>query len=173
MTDRPIIFREEQRRPVSHQVIIFLAAGGPSLLLLFGLMQQFVYEVEWAVIAGSVAVVALTLVAMIALLFSRLLVEVREDGVYYRFVPIHRSWKRIGASEIDRSFARGYNWINDSDEGGLRWSAGDRTYWIKGDRGVQLELADGRRMFLGSQRAEDLVAAVETIMDREPGTRPA
>jgi hypothetical protein len=39
----------------------------------------------------------------------------------------------------------------------------------RGDRGVRIELADGSRLLVGSQRPEDLALALERAMLR-PGT---
>ena len=44
---------------------------------------------------------------------------------------------------------------------GFRWGSSGRAYNLRGNRGVQLTLADGGRLLLGSQRADELAAAIE------------
>ncbi|MBW8868301.1 MAG: hypothetical protein JF610_13410, partial [Acidobacteria bacterium] len=43
---------------------------------------------------------------------------------------------------------------------GLRFGRRGRAYSISGNRGVELTLADGRRVMIGSQRADELAAAL-------------
>lgn len=96
-------------------------------------------------------------------LFFRLVTEVRDDGIYLRFVPIHRSFRWIPFDEIetadvatdDLSTYGGWHW-------GLRRTlGGNGVYGLHGDDGVELMLSDQRRVFIGSQNAATLEAAIE------------
>ncbi len=52
------------------------------------------------------------------------------------------------------------------------WSKDKMAYNVSGDRGVELTLKDGRRIMLGSQRAEELAGAIEAARGRAGATRP-
>lgn len=106
------------------------------------------------------------------LITSTLRVEVREDGIYYRYYPFHRRVHRISCGEIDKAEARTYRPIVEYGGWGIRagWGGNGKAYNVYGNRGVQLELADGRRILFGSQRADELAAAIHEAM-RQGGER--
>ena len=103
----------------------------------------------------------LTGVGLPALMFSsRLITEVRADGLYVRFIPYHRDFRRYAWSEISSSEARQYRPIREYGGWGIRGFGGNRAYNVSGDRGLQLAFTDDRRLLIGSRKAEELAAAV-------------
>lgn len=94
--------------------------------------------------------------------------EVREDGVYIRVFPIHRSFRQIPRSEIESASATTYS--PESYSGwhwGVRQSLGGNTvYRLRGDRGVELRLTDSTRIFVGSETPTELEAAIHRIVDQ-------
>lgn len=99
------------------------------------------------------------------LLFIMLVVEVRPDGLYYRYYPFHLAYQRIPYEEIKTAEARTYRPVREYGGWGIRYSRKNgKAYNVSGDRGVQLELLDGRRVLFGSQRADELAAALNEAM---------
>ncbi|MEW6553483.1 MAG: DUF6141 family protein [Actinomycetota bacterium] len=97
----------------------------------------------------------------------KLVVEVRRDGLYYRYHPFHRRTYRIAWQEITSAEARSYRPIAEYGGWGLRraWRKdGGMAYNVYGNRGLQLVLTDGKRVLFGSQRADELAAAVRKGM---------
>jgi hypothetical protein len=101
-------------------------------------------------------------------LFIRLVVEVRPEGICYRFVGMHLRPHRIAWDDVACFYARRYKPIREYGGWGVRWSASGKAYNVKGDRGVQLVLRDGRRVLFGSQRAAELEEAIREASGREP-----
>lgn len=98
-------------------------------------------------------------------LSSRLVVEVREDGMYYRFHPFHRRRHRLGREHIVGMEAKTYRPILDYGGWGIRWGwRGGKAYNVSGNRGVELRLRDGRRVLFGSRRPEELEAALRALL---------
>jgi len=99
--------------------------------------------------------------AVTLLLYSmRLSVQVDTEAVRIRFFPI---WKKtIPLVEIVRWEARTYRPILEFGGWGIRWSPFGKgwAYNVSGNQGVQLELANGKRILIGSQRAEELARAI-------------
>lgn len=95
---------------------------------------------------------------------ARLVVEVRGDGLYFRYHPFHRRSHHIAFGEIEKAEARSYRPILEYGGWGIRWGRGGKAYNVKGNRGVQLELASGKRILFGSQKAEELAAAITSLM---------
>jgi hypothetical protein len=89
----------------------------------------------------------------------RLVVEVRADHVYIRYFPILR--RRIALADIERADARRFNPIIEYGGWGVKgWMMGRISYSVSGTWGVELELNDGRRVMIGSRRADDLAEAI-------------
>jgi hypothetical protein len=113
---------------------------------------------------GLVAVNVLFFLLGVALpvALMRLKLEVRLD----RHALIARYWplavRKIPLPKIKSWEARTYRPIRDYGGWGVRYSLTQRhwVYNVKGNRGVLLELADGKKFMLGSQRAEELAQAL-------------
>jgi len=92
--------------------------------------------------------------------FSQLITEVRDDGIYIRFSPFHRDFRRIAFTEVKQYEVRTYRPIREYGGWGIRVRCKGKAYNVSGDRGVQIELLNGRRLLIGSQRAEELWRAI-------------
>ena len=93
--------------------------------------------------------------------FGQFVTEVRDDGIYLRFSPFHRTFRRIAFTEVKRCEVRTYRPIREYGGWGIRYGRQGKAYNVSGDRGVQIELLHGKRLLIGSQRAEELWRAVE------------
>jgi hypothetical protein len=92
--------------------------------------------------------------------FSKLITEVREDGLYLRFVPFHFSFHKIPFEQLKQYEARTYRPIWEYGGWGIRYGPKGRAYNVSGNRGVQLELAGGKRLLIGSQHPDELQQAI-------------
>lgn len=97
----------------------------------------------------------------------RLVTEVREEGLYVRFIPFHRRFVKIPGTDVISVEACSYRPLKDYGGWGIRCGPRGKAYTIKGDKGVELALRDGTRLLIGSQRAQ---ALSETLNERlHPG----
>jgi len=151
----PALFEETQRflsNPWALLGAVAALAGVGSLLLTAGSPADPLQPagILGLVVGGGVA-------ALLGV--GRLRTEVHADGLYVRFVPftrLHRySWNAIVSAE-----ARRYRPILEYGGWGVRWGRGGKAYNVYGNRGVQLVLADGKKLLIGSQRAEALALAI-------------
>lgn len=165
---REVLFREEQRfsQPWLWALVLVLA-GFAWFALIYESYRSLALDGErqvWAVLPFWIIVG----LGVPALVFAcRLVVEVRRDAFYYRYHPFHRRMHRIGWDEIRTAEARAYNPIREYGGWGIRsaWrKGGGKAYNVYGDRGLQLELSDGKRILFGSQRADELASAVKGAM---------
>jgi hypothetical protein len=86
---------------------------------------------------------------------GRLVTEVRDDGIYICFFPFHRT-SRIAFTEVKQSQVRTCRRTG-------------KAYNVSGDRGVQIEFSNGSRLFIGSQRAEELWRAIQVEHGAQEG----
>jgi hypothetical protein len=91
----------------------------------------------------------------------KLVVRVSKGYLHLRFFPfVH---KNIPLREIAHWEARIYHPIREYGGWGIRY-AGKRKGWaynVSGNFGVQLDLKNGERLLIGSQRADQLASALE------------
>lgn len=93
--------------------------------------------------------------------FGQLVTEVRDDGIYLRFSPFHRTFRRIAFTEVKQCEVRTYRPIREYGGWGIRYGRPGKAYNVSGDCGVQIELLNGKRLLIGSQRAEELWRAIQ------------
>jgi hypothetical protein len=146
--------------------------------LLFEEHQSFRQPWLWALMLATVAVLLVAsllaaegqtvlwialgvMLASVLLLYTmRLSVQVDSGALRFGFLPL---WKKtIPLAEIVGFEARTYRPILEYGGWGIRYSPFRRgwAYNVRGNRGVQLELANGKRILIGSQRAEELARAI-------------
>jgi hypothetical protein len=143
--EREPVFREVQR---FRQPWVWALLGGIALLMF----------VLGPVLWGGLLVVG----AVAGFVYSlRLQTEVRADGIYLKLWPLHRSFRRISWSEIERYESIRYRPLRDFGGWGIRWAPGKIAYNVSGNRGVWFERTDGRGVLVGSQRPEELVSAID------------
>jgi hypothetical protein len=132
-----------------------------SLALLLGVLALAVWAVtssgglrlpEWVPLIVGVG---------LTLLFHllELTVTVRPSEIDIRFRPLTR--RRIPHAEVRSCEARTYRPLREYGGWGVRrgWKGG-WAFNVRGNRGVQLVLADGTSILVGSQRADELAAAI-------------
>ncbi len=175
-----IFFSEEQRfseSPMKWALpAIFMVSVGP---LAYGMYQQFVLGKPWGdnptsnlvlmLIFGFVAVFIGVL--WIAFLKSRLEVTVDAEGIHYRFPLFIRKIRSIEKEQIARYEVRKYSplmeyggWGYKKPQGYYRRKNGIAVN-VKGNIGLQLYLANGKKILIGTQRPEAMKRAMKRLMD--------
>jgi hypothetical protein len=102
---------------------------------------------------------------MALMAWSNLNVTVQPEAVSLRFAPYHRTVRRYPISSIESAVAVQYRPIADFGGWGLRRNrGGDVIYNVKGDRAVVLTFKDGKKLFIGSQRPDELAAEISKLL---------
>jgi len=91
---------------------------------------------------------------------ARLITEVRSDGIYIRYIPFHRTYRKIEFRDLQYCELRTYHPILDYGGWGIRGDGHDRAYTVSGNRGVQVECRISGRILIGSRRPEELYQAI-------------
>jgi hypothetical protein len=161
----PAHFSEEQR---FRQPLIWLLIGFVALLQWNGFIQQILLgRPRGDRPAPDWFVVLFWLLFGIGLplffLYLRLVVTVTGESVDIHFHPLTR--RTIPMAEITHFEARTYSPLREYGGWGIRGFGSNRAYNVSGDRGVELTLKDGRKVMVGSQRADDLARAIAAAQD--------
>lgn len=168
------LFHEVQRFRAWLQFAVLVPAFVVVPLFGWGLYEQLVLGKPFGnhpmddqeLIVASVIATAVTL--GIALLFyvAQLETTVHRDRVVVRFRPFHLSGRAFGFEEIAEAEARTYRPLIEYGGWGIRYGLSGLAYSVSGYRGVQLTMHDGRRILIGSQRADELAAVIAPAMPR-------
>lgn len=150
-------FSESQRFHQQPLALVAIVAGFAGV----GLAAWAIVASGGPVHAGGWFGLAVGAAVMIGLVLAELRVEVRPDGLYVRFFPLTRQ-HRFAWSEIESAEPRRYRPMREFGGWGVRFSRGGKAYNVAGDRGVQLVFTDGRRLLIGSQRADELAEAIRS-----------
>jgi len=87
--------------------------------------------------------------------FLKLTTEIDESGIHYQFLPFHFSKKTIHWHEMDDCYLRAYKPIAEYGGWGYRTSFGNgKAFNVKGNKGIQINLSNGKKVLLGTQKQE-------------------
>ncbi|HNX80485.1 MAG TPA: hypothetical protein PKJ24_11385 [Prolixibacteraceae bacterium] len=175
------LFKEEQRFGQWWLWLLLIACFGVSVVpLWYGYFDQVTTGIPWgdhpASNASLLVIAILVTLLMVGILvlfnFSTLYLEVRENGVYFRFPPFFRRWKVIRREEIGSYTVGKYNPIGEYGGYGVRTSYGrhGKAYNVSGNLGMRLTLRNGKVVMIGTQRKQALEYAMLKMM---AGLEPA
>ena len=103
---------------------------------------------------------------LVGALFYFMKLETRVDGtgIYYRFFPLHLTEQTILWDEVASVTLRKYNSLKEYGGWGLRYSfKKGRAVNIKGKTGLQLELKNGKKLLIGTQKPEELKQVLQEL----------
>ena len=83
--------------------------------------------------------------------FMKLKLRVSEQGLHYQFFPVHFKERLITFEEIKSYKARTYSPLKEFGGWGIRFSFESKAYNVSVDKGLQIELDNGRKILFGSQ----------------------
>jgi len=164
-----LIYREVQRfRQVWIWVIVFSIVG----LMWYATVSQLLLDCPFgSTPMPDILLIIFWLIFGIGLpalfFFGQLITEVRDDGIYVCFFPFHWSFRRIAFTEVKQYKVRTYRPIIEYGGWGIRYGRKGKAYNVSGNRGVQIELSNGKRLLIGSRRAEELWRAIQVKYDQE------
>ena len=158
--NRPCVEVQQFRQPWLWVLLIIVEAG--CLAALIPLIMRAQSSGEMPVGLVIVLITMLTTGPALLLLFLLLKMETRVDdeGITISFQPFSK--RQISLQDIEQCEARQYRPIREYGGWGLRWGWNGWAYNVRGNLGVQLVLTGNRRVMIGSQRAEELAATINS-----------
>nr|WP_255220746.1 DUF6141 family protein [Terribacillus saccharophilus] len=139
-----VIYREVQkpRQPILWVIVLSVAA-----LMWYGLIRQVVLGFPVGNNPASDAVLILFWIIfgiafpLIMLKWTKLIVEVREDGLYIRFTPFHLHYKKFLYKDIKHYKTINYSPLKRFGGWGFRVNfKGETGYIMSGKQGIELTL---------------------------------
>jgi hypothetical protein len=164
-----IIFYEIQSYGV--KFIIYNIIAPLIILILFNLKffhnpRNYLSELHYKDYIFISIFSLLPILSLITLYSIKLTTEVRQDGIYYQKTRIDKSFNKISFNEVKNYWIRNFSLF--PDDGNIkrrRLKSHESTYIVKGKKGIQFELKDGKELLLSSQKPEEFIRAINTAME--------
>ena len=157
MSETNYLFKENQYFRQWWLWIIFLMVFS---VFLIGIYQQKIRGVPFGdkPMSDSGLILATLLYALVMLVFYRMGITtlIDEKGIYIRFFPFHLKYKFFEWNEIEKAYIRTYQPIREYGGWGLKGGSMGLAYNVSGDKGLQLELKNGKKILIGTQQPEAL-----------------
>ncbi len=131
-----------------------------NLFNLYGLYQQLVLKIPFGNKPFSdTGMVIFTLIFLLFSLFfykMNLKTKFDEKGIYLKFWPFHFTYRFYDWNDIRQAEVQSYSPLFDYGGWGIRYGAKGKAFNVSGNKGLQLEFTNGRRLLIGTQKAEEL-----------------
>jgi hypothetical protein len=161
-------FHEVQPLRQSHARLVLAM---PPAAMLFIAVRQLVFHHPWGnppMSNGGVLFLTVLLVAVyIRLITVRLVTDIRSGELAVGLQGLWRK-RKMPLARIRSATVVQYDPVADYGGYGIRSGAKALAYIASGNRGVQIELDEGGKLLIGSQRADELV---RSILDARNGSR--
>jgi len=176
------LFREVQRfRQPWLWLLLLLGVLLPIDLYGYGIIKQLASDQlfgahpmsDAGLLASGIPIILLGIGLVALFYWMNLTVIVYPDHLYIRFSPLHLKPVLLPWSEIASCKARTYHPILEYGGWGIRYGPGRKAYNVSGKQGVELQLANGRRLMIGSQRPDALAQAIQSAMGQQGPTQEA
>jgi len=97
--------------------------------------------------------------------------QLTAEGVRVRFTPLQSDWQFVAWPQVRRAYLRTYAPLRDYGGWGIRTFTGENeAYNAWGNQGLQLILATGERLLIGTQHPEAIRQVLRRL--RISGTQP-
>jgi hypothetical protein len=161
-----LYFKEEQK---FNQWWIWVINILLVAIVLFSIGRELLIKINagTATTEGWLTLLIILIPVIILITFNIVKLEtiIRSEGIYYRFKPFRRKPRFHKWSEIDKVYVRKYNPIKEY--GGWGYKTGMKksgtAFNVMGNMGLQLELSNGKKILIGTQKPEELERIIRKL----------
>ena len=161
-----ILFVERQK---FKQWWLWLILLGVNALFLSGVFKQVMGGQQFGdkPMSNTELLVTTALTVILTLLFVSFHLDtiIRKDGIYVRFSPFHLKFKHYTWDRLTKSFVRQYSPITEYGGWGLRLGLFGKgtAFNVSGNKGLQLEFTDNKKLLIGTNKPEELAETLNKI----------
>ena len=159
-----MLFYEKQKFT---QPWIWIILLGANAIFVYGVITQVVLGQPFGDHPASNSVLIIILLFLIALtsvmVMTKLETVIEKDGLQVRFFPYQTSFRRYSWDTIQKAYTRKYNPIGEYGGWGLRGFGKNRAMNVSGNEGLQLVLADDKKLLIGTRKAKEIESVFRKI----------
>ncbi len=161
------VFKEEQRFTQLWLIVLLIVSALMPFVILFSEYSKGKMTFNEFITAMFMIVLATGLIFLF-----KLKTRIDATGIHYQFFPFHFSFKTISWTEINQAYVRKYSPIGDYGgwgiKGGAFWDSGKgKAINVSGDIGIQLELKNGKKLLIGTQKENEAKQVLKTYQKQE------
>ncbi|RCW91596.1 hypothetical protein [Winogradskyella arenosi] len=150
------IFKEEQRFNQTWLIVLMLIS---SLVPLALFINDYLKNPETYSVTELLLLLSILIFVGCFIFFIKLSTKIDQHGIHYKFFPIHRSFKIIPWTAIERIHVKTYDPISDYGgwgfKGGALWNRSKgQSITVSGDIGIQIILKNGKKLLIGTQQPQ-------------------
>ena len=94
----------------------------------------------------------------------RLDTKINEQGIFYKFFPVHFSWKFIPWTNIKNISISKYRPLLDYGGWGIRFGFKGRAFTTKGNMGIKIVLKEkNKTLLIGTQKPDEVQLFIQQI----------
>jgi hypothetical protein len=169
-----LLFTEEQRFRSTFVWLIMLPSWGViNVIFGIGINQQIILGKTWGdepmsdlgLIGVTLGVNLLIIGILFLMLKTKMVLQIRDTGLFYKYPPFIIREKKIGPEEIERYEVRQYKPLQEYGGWGIRqrnkWKRNiGVAYNVSGNIGLQIYLKNGKKILFGTQRKDAIGSAM-------------
>ena len=157
------IFKEKQRFNKLWLIILILSSLVMAMAMI---IAAYLKNPDSFTTLELMGIISLSVGASGLIFLFKLTTRIDEKGISYKFFPFHFSYKVINWFDVEKAYVRHYDAISEYGgwgiKGGPLWSKSKgKAINVSGDIGIQLELKNGKKLLIGTQKkaeAENVLA---------------
>lgn len=160
------VFIEEQRFT---QTWLLVVMGFSLLVPIYVIINEYLNENSEMTTNEFIGTIGGIILVTAIIFIFKLTTRIDEKGIHYKFFPFHWSFKIITWSEISMAFVRNYDPIGEYGGWGFKggWSKSKgKALNVSGDIGIQLELKNGKKLLIGTQKENEAKSVLETYKSK-------
>jgi len=166
------VFKEEQRfTQIGLHIMLVISFIIPIILVLKKYITSDNEDNDTLI--GFITVIGSVVLVYALILSLKLKTRIDEEGIHFRFIPFQFKVVFISWDEIEKAYVRKYKPMAEYGGWGIKnsklWSKGKGiAYNVKGVIGLQLELKNGKKILIGTQKEEDVKRVLQTYINKTP-----
>ena len=162
-----ILFSETQKFKQWWLWVLLLTINA---IFIFGWIQQIVFDKQFGdKPMGDVELVFATCMVLCISIFTlsvKLETRVKIDGIYVRFFPFFLTYRKYPWEDLEKATVRTYSPLAEYGGWGYRisFSGKGRAFNISGNKGLQLEFKNGKKLLIGTNKPDELAEVLKILV---------
>lgn len=157
------IFKEEQTYRGTWVMYLVLMLEIPTLVLVTVLILNDDSGSKEG-FYGFVVIIAVMAIVLTFLFNLKLKTRIDETGIHYAYFPLIK-WRTIPKSQIKSAEVIMFNPIADHGGWGIKGNKTTKAYTVIGDAGLSIDLAEKKKIVIGTQKPKELGEFIENWME--------
>jgi hypothetical protein len=160
--NNPVSFHEQQRFRTGFLIILFmLCMLLPIGILFYSMSTRQITKVEFFL--STLAVLTIDIPIVVFFYYAKLETIVTVEGLGYRWWPLQNKYRMLFKDDIIEVNTRKGPLFNY----GIHWMPSyGWVHNVRGRSGFQVRMRSGKRLFIGSQKINELKSALQAILKK-------